>query len=129
MPEQLGQYLKKLRKMRGFSLRHVERESGVSNAYLSQLETGKITRPSPEILHKLAIVYQTSYPHLLILAGHPVPQTHDLAARELLIHHRSESKTNHESLLLENLAQLTDEERERVADYIDFLRSRRKEEK
>jgi DNA-binding Xre family transcriptional regulator len=36
---------KKLRKAKGLTLREVEKETGISNAYLSQLETGKIKSP------------------------------------------------------------------------------------
>lgn len=39
------------------SLRSVEEATSVSNAYLSQLERGKIREPSLEILRKLALYY------------------------------------------------------------------------
>jgi len=51
-------------------LREVEEASGVSNAYLSQLETGKISKPSPHILHKLAAVYGVPYEVLMEKAGY-----------------------------------------------------------
>jgi hypothetical protein len=37
---------KQMRKSKGLTLRQVEKKTGVSNAYLSQLENGKITSPS-----------------------------------------------------------------------------------
>ncbi len=72
----LGEYLWDLRQAAGMSLRGVEKASGeqVSNAYLSQLETGKIPNPSPAILHELAEVYQARLPkkraHQLLLRAH-----------------------------------------------------------
>lgn len=49
--------LKFRREMRGFSLREVEKLTGISNAYLSQLENGKIKNPSYEVVIKLTNVY------------------------------------------------------------------------
>ena len=45
-PNRLGSFLAVLRRSKGLSLRAVEAETGISNAYLSQLETGKIREPS-----------------------------------------------------------------------------------
>lgn len=70
---ELAAYLARARKDRGLSLRAVEAETGVSNAYLSQLETGKIKTPSPTVLHSLALWYDVAYEHLMGLAGYPVP--------------------------------------------------------
>lgn len=39
------------------TLREVETATGISNAYLSQLENGKIKRPSFEVVEKLHILY------------------------------------------------------------------------
>jgi hypothetical protein len=53
----LGSHLARLRKAAGLSLRQVEEATGqeVSNAYLSQLENNKISKPSPNILHALGL--------------------------------------------------------------------------
>jgi len=65
-----GQYLKYLRDKRHMSLRDVERESGVSNAYLAQLEKGDRSPPSPDILKKLAVAYNVTVRELLERAGY-----------------------------------------------------------
>lgn len=59
MSETLGQWLKARREELGMSLRDVERatEGVVSNAALSQIETGKIERPSLMAVVHLAAVY------------------------------------------------------------------------
>lgn len=49
--------LKEVRKMQGHTLRQVEDSTGISNAYLSQLETGKVKKPSFEIVNKLLTYY------------------------------------------------------------------------
>jgi transcriptional regulator with XRE-family HTH domain len=43
------------------TLRAVERATGVSNANLSQLESGKIRQPSPLVLHNLEKRYQDPF--------------------------------------------------------------------
>lgn len=57
-----GGYLRKLREERGWSLRDVEAMTGgkVSNAALSQLETGKVAAPSFITVHRLASVFGVS---------------------------------------------------------------------
>jgi transcriptional regulator with XRE-family HTH domain len=49
--------LKFARKVSGFTLRQVESKTGVSNAYLSQLETGKIKDPGFFTMIKLLDLY------------------------------------------------------------------------
>ena len=49
-----AEILKKIRNHRGVSLRQMEERSGISNAYLSQLETGKVKNPSLDVLYKLS---------------------------------------------------------------------------
>lgn len=48
---------KTLRENTGITLREVEKETGISNAYLSQLENGKIKKPSYEIVMTLVNFY------------------------------------------------------------------------
>lgn len=73
--EAFGAYLKSLRTGLGMTLRDVEEATGneVSNAYLSQLENGKIAKPSPNILYSLATVYRVSYAKLMERAGYISP--------------------------------------------------------
>src|SRR5208283_2079248 len=63
--EALADTLRTLREYRGLSLRAVQDRTGVSNAYLSQIERGKRGTPTLGLLEKLAKVYGSSVPQLL----------------------------------------------------------------
>lgn len=65
-----GYFLKSLRDRQRMSLRDVEKESGVSNAYIAQLEKGDRPAPSPDILKKLARAYNITVRELLLRAGY-----------------------------------------------------------
>jgi transcriptional regulator with XRE-family HTH domain len=77
MSKVLGQHLAAIRNDRGLSLRQVEELSKhvVSNAYLSQIETGKILQPSPNILHALSDIYKISYQQLMTMTGYITAST------------------------------------------------------
>ena len=109
----LGEALRRIRLLTGKSLRDVERETGVSNAYLSQLETGSTKSPSPQILFKLSAAYEVPYESLMELAGH-LKATPNAQQRTSAIHAALMS------------AKLTAEEEARVAEFIAFLRSQRR---
>jgi transcriptional regulator with XRE-family HTH domain len=68
--EQFGSYLKKLRKEKGLTLKQVETAAKVSNAYISLVERGKRNPPHPDILQRLARVYEISQRDLLVAAGY-----------------------------------------------------------
>ena len=76
----LGPYLASIRLVRRLTLREVEEATGgeVSNAYLSQLENNKISRPSPNVLHALAKVLSIPYETLMEKAGYLAPATPEL---------------------------------------------------
>ena len=66
-----GDFLKKLRTRKGVSLKKVEEGTGISNAYISQLETGERRRlPYAERLKALADYYNVSIQQLLEKAGY-----------------------------------------------------------
>lgn len=50
----LGQVLKMAREIKGVSLRDLERETGISNALLSQIETGHVRQPGFQNVVKIA---------------------------------------------------------------------------
>jgi transcriptional regulator with XRE-family HTH domain len=103
----IGEYLSRGRKQKRLSLREVEAATGISNAYLSQLENNRIQEPSPTILDKLSSTYGIPYIECLRLAGYPVPKgitTSRIAAR---------------------LGETTKEEEDALAEYLQFLRLQR----
>lgn len=108
----LGQFLKTVREDKGLTLRSVENSTGISNAYLSQLEGDKIKQPSPIMLHKLGEVYGVSYATLLGLAGYPVPG--------------ADKSTSKRSSLAARIGHVSNDEEDALVEYLEFLRARRK---
>ncbi len=66
----IGAYLKTKREERGLTLRQVEDLSGVSNAYLSMIESGRRKDPHPRILKSLAAAYGEDLEELMKVAGY-----------------------------------------------------------
>jgi len=62
--------LRNIRKGQGYTIREVADRSGVSAAYISQLENGHRGVPSPEVLMKLSEGLNASYATLMQLAGY-----------------------------------------------------------
>ena len=68
MGSTFGQILKRLRLDRGFTLRELQDLTGISNAYLSQLETGKRGVPSLKIVGTLSKALGVDTEHMVKLA-------------------------------------------------------------
>jgi transcriptional regulator with XRE-family HTH domain len=120
--QSLGDYLANIRAIRRLKLREVEKatDGAVSNAYLSQLETNKIARPSPNVLHALAAVYVVPYETLMEKAGYIAPA---IDAPDVL---RSAGNQRRRGRLASFADKdLTQEEEESLLAYLAFLRSRR----
>jgi transcriptional regulator with XRE-family HTH domain len=114
-PQTMGQGLKLARDLRNLSLRDVEKATGISNPYLSQLENDKINKPSPFYLHKLANLYEISYELLMEAAGYV--QRKSVA--------EGQPKTLAGAALF-STEKLTAEEEQQLADYLNFIRSKSK---
>lgn len=65
---EVGYRLRLLRKSRGWSVRDVERRADISNAYVSQLETGAASEPSLTKLMTLCSLYGVKLDDLLLAA-------------------------------------------------------------
>lgn len=116
MKPTLSQYLASIRHDRKMSLRQVEAASGkeVSNAYLSQLETGKIQQPSPAVLNKLAEIYKIDHLQLMALAGYlPDGGQRGQTSRSTKIGAFAEHN-------------LSDDEEGKLLEYLQFLRSKKR---
>lgn len=112
----LGSELARLRKLKGWSLRDVEQNTKrrVSNSYLYQLESDNVKQPSPNILYVLANVYGASYSDLMQLAGFVAPNKNQATAR-------------HQNSIAFNAMDLTEDEENQVMDFVEFLRSKKRE--
>ncbi|HEY8435515.1 MAG TPA: helix-turn-helix domain-containing protein [Haloplasmataceae bacterium] len=69
-PKSFGQYIKKLRESRGYSINQLALYSGVSAAHISRVERGLRDIPSPEFLKKLASGLKVPYEDLMEAAGY-----------------------------------------------------------
>ena len=116
MGTRLAEELRRLRRIRGVTLREVENKTKISNAYLSQLANGKAENPSPHILHKLAGFYGVPYEFLMEAAGYLQPQQSMSLSQKKL--------SRIQAALLG--ANFDEEEQETIAEFIEFLRSQRR---
>ena len=108
--EGLGSYLKSLRLARDLTLREVEKMSEISSAFLSQIESGKVKKPSPIMLYKLAHTFGVSYEYLMESAGHPTSSPEKFNTSQQEVFHR--------------LGPITEEEENSLVEYLSFLRSK-----
>jgi transcriptional regulator with XRE-family HTH domain len=106
----VGKYLRAIREAAGLTLRAVEEKTGVSNAFLSQIESGRVRQPSPVVLHKLADAYGVPYGTLMEKAGYPVPS----AAKDAPL----------SAGPFQRFGRLTEEEEDSLLEYLAFIRSR-----
>lgn len=99
---EIGKLFSQQRSLRRLSLRDVERMVNISNAYLSQLERGKIKNPSMFFIHKLCNLYEIPLDSLMSKCGNIAKLPHLLQA-----------------------ANVTTQEEKELLFYLDFLRSRK----
>lgn len=66
---EFADYVRKLRKDQGFSLKDVERMTGISVSYVNRIEKGERKAPSYPIIEKLARAYGVPVGDLLHIAG------------------------------------------------------------
>lgn len=112
MPTELGELLTKKRRRKRWSLRDVERETGINNAHLSQIEQGTIERPDPNILWSLSVLYELDFRRLLRLAGHVEKDA-------------GESRKSLVGTALHALGDLTPAEQQEVLQYMSQIKRKR----
>lgn len=114
-PANLGQFIRKARMDLQMSQRDVEEatEKEISNAYLSQLESGKITKPSPHILYALSGVLSVPYEALMERAGYIVPAVN------------RPDGSKHGRAATFAVDNLTAEEESALLEYLAFIRSKK----
>ena len=111
----LGSVLKQARDVRELSGVDAARGAGISPAYLSKLESDAVKRPSPHVLHQLSEALGLPYAGLMRLCGYRVPGDSE------------PDDTRAVSAAL--FADLTDDEREELVEYLAWFRTRRRHER
>ena len=111
----LGQYLASIRNDRKLTLRNVEDATNkeVSNPYLSQIENGKIQKPSPNVLHTLAELYAIDFEKLMDMAGYITTTTKTQSGQR---HGRVATFAEHN---------LTPDEESQLVEYLKFIRRKK----
>jgi transcriptional regulator with XRE-family HTH domain len=127
--ETLGEFLKKMRKNKDATLRNIEKNTGISNSYLSQLENDKIKKPSPLVLYKLSSFYKISYTDLMTRSGYPVDSKSNLQhiSTPSQIKKRKSDKPKNNDLREDIFDTLTPDEENELIDYLNYLRSKKRE--
>lgn len=74
-----GEYLRALRKSKGMTLKDIENLTEISHCYLSQIEKGRRTSPSPEIIRGISNALGVTHIGMMIKAGY-------LTEEEVLFH-------------------------------------------
>jgi HTH-type transcriptional regulator, competence development regulator len=111
MATSFGTVLRRAREVRKLSGTEAARSAGISAAYLSKLENDAVKHPSPQILHQLSNALAVPYADLMRLTGYVVP---------------GESDTNPTAGIGASLfADVTDEERTELLEYLAWYRARR----
>ena len=112
MAPSFGSILRRAREVRQLSAVDAARAAGISAAYLSKLESDAVKRPSPHVLHQLSAALAVPYAELMRLCGYPVPNETDQATGD--------------TVGAALFADLTDDEREELLEYLAWYRTRRR---
>lgn len=111
MASSIGSVLKQAREVRGLSAVDAARAAGISAAYLSKLESESVKRPSPNVLHQLSEALAVPYAELMRSSGYPVPASSD---------------SGRSAVTAALFADLTDDERDELLEYLAWYRARRR---
>ena len=111
MASSFGSLLRQAREVRELSASDTARAAGISGAYLSKLENDAVRRPSPHVLHGLSEALAVPYAELMRLSGYPVPGGTDHGPSD--------------PVGAALFADLTDDEREELLEYLAWYRARR----
>jgi transcriptional regulator with XRE-family HTH domain len=112
MASSFGALLRQAREVRGLSGSDAARAAGISAAYLSKLESDVVKKPSPHVLHQLSEALAVPYAELMRLSGYVLPDASG-----------SEPGRNVGAALF---ADLTDDERDELLEYLAWYRTRRR---
>ena len=111
MAASMGAVLRQAREVRAMPVIEAARAAGISAAYLSKLENDAVKKPSPPVLLQLSEALGVPYEDLMRLSGYRVPG--------------ETTATPVASVTAALFADVTDDEREELLEYLAWSRARR----
>ena len=112
MAASFGAVLRQAREVRELSAIDAARAASISPAYLNRLENDAVKQPSPHVLHQLSEALTVPYAELMRLSGYRLPDP---------------SKSSFTGTVGAALfADLTEDEREELVEYLAWYRARRR---
>jgi transcriptional regulator with XRE-family HTH domain len=112
MTASLGAVLRQAREIRELSSVDTARAAKISPAYLSKLENDAVRKPSPHVLRQLSEALTIPYAELMRLTGYLVPSESNAVTGD--------------TIGAALFADLSDDEREELLDYLAWYRTRRR---
>jgi transcriptional regulator with XRE-family HTH domain len=112
MAPSFGTVIRQAREVRSLSLVDAARSAGISAAYLSKLENDGVKKPSPHVLNQLSEALAVPYAELMLLNGYRLPGEPEKRAGA--------------ALGAALFADLTDDERDELLEYLAWYRARRR---
>ena len=112
MTPSFGAVLRQAREVRELSTIEAARAAAISPAYLSRLENDAVKRPSPHVLLQLSEALSVPYDDLMRLSGYHVPGESE--------------REGSGSVAAALFADLTDDERDELLEYLAWYRARRR---
>ena len=104
--------LRQAREVRELSAVDAARAARISPAYLNRLENDAVKKPSPHVLHQLSEALAVPYAELMRLSGYRLPDEPQANATE--------------TVGAALFADLTEDEREELLEYLAWYRTRRR---
>jgi transcriptional regulator with XRE-family HTH domain len=108
-----GAMLRQAREVRELSANDAARAAGISPAYLNKLENDSVKGPSPHILLQLSEALAVPYAELMRLSGYALPGD-------------GNARKSADTVSAALFADLTDDERDELLEYLAWYRSRRR---
>lgn len=118
----LGDYIRAQRIKKGLGLREMAAMLEISNAYLSNLESGKHSKANPLLLKKVAEVLEIDHLKLYKIIGYTNKDLSDIKS-EINTSDPEEIKKNQKvDKIVEAMRKFSEEEFELVERYLDLLK-------
>jgi transcriptional regulator with XRE-family HTH domain len=97
----IGSNIKRIRNEKGIKQTHIQKVTGISNVYLSNIENGVKTNPSTEVLEKIAAALGVTFSELI---REPKPKSiHELVNELILSKQINSDQATVAGLILERL--------------------------